>query len=215
MSVNWEQVGTDFKQKYEGCFCRYESPINAKKEVFQLIQVVVSGNKPPDLTLFNKRAGELFLTYSTEAELDFMFPEVGYFQHGKEALLFGKRYERQWKKGINEGTARIDFPYNDVFGGFAPREISCESLESAFLPQPTISLSMGMAELTARKWVSVVLGKQWALGCGKTPNVKWLWFDSEPVAEVEGNQIRCKVEPFNQEIKDYLRMTGEHGYLVV
>src|SRR4051812_19017429 len=114
MSVNWHQVGTDFHQKYEGTFCRFISPMSKHKEVFSINEIEVLQTTPPNLTLWNPKHGELYLKYTTEAELDFTYPDVGYFQHGKKAFRFTRNYERQWKKGICSATARILYPYNAI-----------------------------------------------------------------------------------------------------
>src|SRR5688500_16962284 len=113
--MDWQQIGEDFRQKYEGTFCRYISPLTKQKEIFSVSQLRPKSTTGPDITLFNKRAGESFFNYTTDAELEFSYPECGYFQHEDKALRFYRRYERQWRKGLCANTALVEFPYNTIY----------------------------------------------------------------------------------------------------
>src|SRR5688572_17607554 len=115
MARNWNQIADDFQQKYVGTFCRYLSPLTKRKEVFMVSAVMYNGDAPFDFTLYNPNKGEIMLTYDTDADIDFSYPETGYFQHGKFAYFFRRRNARQWKKGICDGTVRIEWPYETIY----------------------------------------------------------------------------------------------------
>lgn len=212
--INWLQVGQDFQQKYEGTYCRYLSPITKQKEVFMLNMVEPLAKAPPDLTLYNDRCGELFLSYNTEAELDFSFPDIGYFQYGNRAVLFSRNYERQWKKGMCRNTVHLSFPYDDLLF-FYPPDLSGGSLEAAFQPRLIVTLDDADKKLSDGKTVSVALTKHFALGVGNKATERWLWFDNEPVAELVGRKLAIKVPAFEQEIRDYLRTVGDNGRAII
>lgn len=212
--MDWQQIGEDFRQKYEGTFCRYISPLTKQKEIFQVSQVRPKGNTGPDITLFNRRAGELFLNYTTDAELDFSYPECGYFQHEDKALRFYRRYERQWRKGLCPNTASIEFPYNSIYPvqsvGFKE-----EVLLSSYSPQKVKSLDEAMRILGKGDCISVVLTKNLALGLAIDEGKYLLWFESEPIAEILGNKVTLHVPQFKQELTDYLREIGDYARIIV
>lgn len=177
-------------------------------------EVSVSPKSPPDLTLYNDKAGEMYLTYNTEAELDFSFPAVGYFQMGKAAYRFQRNYERQWKKGICPATAVVTFPYNGIWRISIPA-ISEKSVESAFAPRPIVSLKEGLEKLEKNDWVSTGLTDRLAVGVGNVKDDVLLWFDDEPIAFVKGPTIELKTSLFEQEVKDFLHLTGDYARAIV
>lgn len=210
--MNWTQIGEDFRQKYEGTYCRYLSPITKMKEVFAILGVTINSKSAPDITLYNGRVGELFLTYNTETELDFEFPEVGMFQHEKKALCFRRRYMRQWKKGVCDGTAIIDWGY----GWYSPQHqfsLSESTLESAFKPKEITSIANAIQKLSA-DYISVALSKHLSLGLSDKEGKYWLWFNNEPIAEVT-DTIRVRIPQFTQEVRDFLRDTRDYARIVI
>ena len=212
MSINWAQISEDFRQKYEGTFCRYISPITKVKEVFSITHVDIQPYGPPNIVMVNSRAGELFLTYNTEAELDFTFPPIGCFQHGDKALLFKRLHQRQYRKGICTFTAHTEFPYAMLCGTYVPG-MDENVLESAFKPQLTKSISDGLKELEDK--VSVVLSNQLSVGHGNKEGDYWLWFNNEPIATVKKNSIEIKLNQFTQEVRDFIRDTRDYARAVV
>ncbi len=216
MSVNWLQLGDDFKQKYETTFCHYHSPITKRKEIFQIVNVEPYSVQPPDINLYNDRLGELNLRWTTETELDFEFPEVGYFQHDDRALIFRRLYVRQWKKGICPNTAEIVNPYSSISeGAWSYRHLDAPQLTSAFVPFIRKTLTEGLKTLEAGKALSIALTKRIAVGLGNTSKAHILWYDQEPVAEVLNNgHIDVREKDFEQEIRDFIRDTGEHGHTI-
>lgn len=214
MAVNWQQVGDDFRQKYEGTFCRFVSPSSKRREVFTILQVDAHPSSPPDLTLYNSTHGHLYLKYDTEAELDFNYPDVGYFQFKNRALRFVKNYERQWRKGMCASTCRVLFPYDELFPSYGPG-LNNESVEAAFIV-PQLTIENGLRKLRDDKCVSVALSRTLALGLGNKDEDRWVWFESEPIGEVKSNgDVAAHTPEFAQEIRDFIRNTEGHGRAVV
>lgn len=208
MSINWGQVGEDFRQKYEDTFCRYLSPLTKKNEVFYISSVEVFDDKPPVLILFNSKAGELYLNYDTEAELDFTFPETRYFQHGNKAFRFLRQHARQWKKGINNSTAKCIFPYND-FLLTESVSINEETLTSAFQSLVFIPFSTAIKKLQNNEAFSVVLNQNMAMGLGEEKGQYWLWFDEEVIGTA-GPDIKVEASNFLQEVQDFAKSTKDN-----
>lgn len=205
--MDWKQMGDDFQQKYESTYCRYTSPVSGVKELFFITAVQPSNREAPSLILYNSKHGELYLKYDTEAELDFTFPDVGYFSHNGKAMLFSKLYQRQWKKGLCSATAMIIFPYPNVAG---EPTITEEYLSSAFTPAPVKSFDEAIKELN-KETFSIPVNKSLAVGPSEIKGKWWVWFESEPVAELLGNEIQMKVPQFRQEIYDHCRLTGDYA----
>lgn len=199
---NWAQVASDFNQKYLGTLCRYQSPLTKKKEVFMVSQVHAKDG-PPDITLYSPTHGEIFISFAGDVDLDFTFPEVGYFQHKDHALKFGKNHMRQWKKGICDATAYVECPYYTLYPMKKPL-LNVESMESAFKDRPLRSIPDAMADLKNGIF-SVALNKHFVLGHGAKEDVKWLWFEDQPIAEVNGEGIALATPIFRQELDDYMR----------
>lgn len=212
MARDWEQIAADFQQKYQGTFCRYLSPMTGKKEVFQ-INAVVFRDGPPDIHLFHPEYGEIYLKYDSDCDLDFSFPEVGYFQHKDKALLFTRRFQRQWKKGVCDATASADWPYYNLYPLYK-WNIDCPILENAYKERKLLSLKDGRKALNDGDSISVVLSPVFSLGLGKDKGTHWLWFEDCPIGEVTDEAIRLHVPVFRQELDDYMRDTKHYDRVI-
>ena len=213
--INWRQIAEDFRQRYEGTFCRYTSPYSKKQEIFQVLYVDREGHdEPPRITIHNKNNGELFLSYTTEAFLDFTFPSTGYFQHEDVALTFERVFTRQWKKGICSGTCCIRNPYSSIADVGQRYGVNEKTVASAFAPVTNISLSKAIEKLESKEFLSVALNKKMAIGLGDGKEFL-LWYDDEPIAEVMDSRVKMANPLFEQEVRDFLRDTGDHGRAVV
>jgi hypothetical protein len=211
--VNWKQIGDDFEQKYVGCFCRYISPLSMATEVFRIMSVTSYGDAPPDLTLFNSRAGELYLSYTTEAELDFSFPSTGYFQKDDKAYFFTKRYERQWKKGLCNTTGTMRFPYNR-FAHVENVEMDADFVEAAFKPLVPIPISNAAKVVLSGDAFSLALNPFFSLGVGSAKDSCWLWYEQDIIAELVGSTLSVHIPLYLQEVSDFVRDTRDNVTVV-
>lgn len=209
--VDWTQIGEDFRQKYQETFCRYISPLSQRKEVFYLRSIYVRMDAAPTLTLFNKQHGEIYLSYTTEAELDFSFPRSGYFQCNDKALLFTRSYNRQYKKGMCPSTCHITLPYPHC-----PWQPSFDEDTVACAHQQVDETSISSAIRAIRGGAfSVVLKPTMAVGVGKTDDEFWLWYEDQVVATINDRCIEVKAPMFRQEILDHVRDTQDHARTVI
>lgn len=209
--MDWRQVGEDFRQKYEDTYCRYTSPISGIKEVFRIASVQPSVREGPALILVNAQHGELMLKYDTEAELDFTFPAVGYFSHDNKAIMFSRKYERQWRKGLHVQTAQFVFPYPTVWWSCAWNE---SIIKDAFKSTPVRTVADALQELKNGAY-SVPISKTMAVGVADVTDQWWMWYEGTPIAVISNDVIEVKVSAFRQEIIDHCRRTGEYGRRIV
>lgn len=209
--MDWRQIGEDFRQKYEDTYCRYTSPLSGMKDVFHIAAVIPSAKEAPTLSLINSQHGELLLKYDTEAELDFTFPSVGYFSHKGKAVLFSRKYERQWRKGLCISTAQLIFPYPNRYWGCQWGE---EAIKNAFRSSPVKTIKDAVNELTEGAY-SVPISKTMALGVSNCKDVWWLWYEATPIAVMRDDTIELKVPAFRQEVVDHCRRTGDYGRRII
>lgn len=210
--TNWPQLGEDFRQKYEGTFCRYRSKTSPKQEVFTVMGVQPQAKEGPHITLYNGRVGDLLLKYTTEAELDFSFPRCRVFQFEKRAVWFSRKFQRQWKKGICEQTASVIFPYGTIIGG--DRLQLTEALVSAVFEEAAPKSISSAIEMLKDDYLSVALNDTLSLGLSEVSNKYWLWFDAAPIGEVT-NSIKIRVPQFEQEVRDFIRDTRDYARPIV
>ena len=204
MAIDWKAFGEDFEQKYSGSFVRYLSPLSKRKDIFVIVEVGISDRRPPDLTLFSDRHGEIYLNYNGEADLDFTFPQVGNFQHKERCLRFDKKHERQWRKGVCGNTARVSFAYNTLYPAFH-LGLNEETLESAYKDFIPCTIADAVKKIQADELFSVALSPTLSLGPGEKENVYWLWFDDEVIGTVIDGQVKIQNSLFQQEVSDFIR----------
>ena len=106
--MNPNQIFEDFDRKYQGSFIQVGIKDKAP-ELFRLHRIV-TGTKFPVLELQSDRLGTVLLNYNTAARILFRIPPTGFIQHGKTALFFSRRPERQWKRGIHQNNCSFQDP---------------------------------------------------------------------------------------------------------
>ena len=211
MEFDWKQITADFRQKYEETFIRVALKDNLPYEVF-LVSKVNTG-KPPSLKLINEKWGDLTVNYDTDLDVNFEYPEIGYFLYQGQATLVFKTYQRQWKRGICSSTLFFCFPYMEiVLHNYAFPLIQEALVTAAFLPRKLYQLSQINTMLNKGSTLSHPLSNSLALGLSlKENNKKLLWFLNKPVGEYnETKKTLVLNEPIiKQEIEDYLKQTDD------
>ena len=87
MDINYRQIADDFRQRFLSTFVHIKFKEDMKPELF-ILRDVQDDEKEPWLTFVNKKSGTVRLSYTTECEITFPFPQVGYFNHDDYATLF-------------------------------------------------------------------------------------------------------------------------------
>lgn len=212
---NYRQIADDFRQKYEGTFLHVRVNEKATPELFYLAEVRhVSDKEPPELTLVNSKVGEIQLKYTTECDVEFLWPSPGYFWHrGAYAVLFQRPSSRQWKRGISSANCKLLFPYSLWYP--ANIAVNEESLREAFNPT-YVTLTDAEAFIKNAQAVSVPLSSSLALGASPSSKVggSILWCFGKPIGLFTAGKIVLMENQFAQEVRDYLRDTGTYAEIV-
>jgi len=215
MAFNFRQIASDFDQKFTGTYVHVKTSPSATPELFYLKGIVSNDNGPPIITLLNQKKGSISLSYSTECEITFQFPQTGYFWHNEqEALLFRRMPARRWKRGVCAENSKIIVPYA-LWTRSLGVPITEKVLLEAFNPSYK-SFTEAKDLLSSQKVISVPLSGQLALGA--SPSVKHpepiIWFMAKPIASVHGRYIRMRESQFTQEIIDYMQKSGEYAEII-
>jgi hypothetical protein len=208
VAINWAQVGEDFEQKYGGCFCRYLSPLNKQKEIYSITDVESHASSPPGITLYNEKNGEIFLNYTTEADLDFTFPPISNFQYKDKALRLEKAYQRQWRKGICATTLKVQFPYSGLYPAWT-YHVNEDTLKHAFMPFTPMKISDAVALLDNEEKFSIALSPTLSLGLSHKAGRHWLWYEDMAIGEVTKGQVLVHNPLYIQEVSDFVRDTND------
>lgn len=214
MPINAGQLTTDFKQKYEHTYIRVRFPDTQKKKVFY-VDTITSGIISPHLILSNPDSGQIQLNYDTESDIFFDMPPVGYSLYdGKQAILFKKLSNRQWKRGVCIGNSTLFSPYNAWFSN--PVGINTPCLESAYAGK-LVSFQEAVSLIYAKKALSVPFSKTLCLGLSPTlSELPLIWFYDTPIAELhsEGTVVRLHEKHFEQELLDTFQKERVNVHIV-
>jgi len=98
--MNDNEVLQDFRRRWEGTFI-WLGIEGRGDELVRLDSVEASSTKVATLNLSSDKVGKLSLNFGSEGHsLQFRYPPVGVFQHEKDAYVFYRRPQRQYRRGI-------------------------------------------------------------------------------------------------------------------
>ena len=218
--MDWDQLGKDFIQRYKDTFVRVAFNSESKYNVMLVEEVA---ENPLAVTLVNKKLGRIILNYQTDAEFNFEYPEVGYFNFRGMACIFYRLHLRQWKRGICQNTCRIINPYSE-FGivGRWDNNPSTAKLFAAFRPRRTVALSDALLKLDIGDFLSVPLTSKLAVGLSPSEKYKTplLWYLDQVIGRVSvlksgKAKIILGESQFKQEVTDFLNKTFEGDRYVI
>lgn len=218
--MDWKQLATDFKQKYEHCWCLVKLEDFSKEEVFYLSEVEVREKEAPWLSLENNTYGEITLKYDvTKSDIEFKMPEVGLHQFDTRVVYLRKEYFRQWKAGLCKGTMTAVDIYSDLLeGGYIEYREPWEEplVRTVFAPQKPLLIKEALNQLA--KKAAVALSRDFALGQPLTESEQYIiFYRSNPIGffNPHSRQVVLKESQFEQEFQDFLRNineTAEYAY---
>lgn len=211
--MDWELIGKDFVQKYKDTFLRVRFNENDTLHIVHVDEIELN---PISIRVSNNKIGTIILDYQTDAEFDFTYPELGYFNYRGMAVLFDKRHQRQWRRGICDNTVAFSLPYSNWWGSGWNWGPSFGKLTAAFRPRPLLlPISHAIEMLDGGKFLSVPLSRDMALGLPITAKGKnyLLFFRESVIASVvngkKSKTIALSESQFRQEVIDLLNQTGE------
>lgn len=95
-----DEVLQDFRRRWEGTFV-WLGIDGRGDELVKLERIENSSTKVATLHLTSDRVGALSLNFGSEGHsLQFRYPPVGVYQHERDAYVFYRRPQRQYRRGI-------------------------------------------------------------------------------------------------------------------
>lgn len=215
--MDWKQLGSDFKQKYEHCFCNITLEGRTKPELFYLEQVDVNVKESPFLCFTNNRVGSVILRYDdSKSDLDFSFPPIGLISVDGQVFMVRRRHERQWKSGVCANTIDCFDIYSRIDShGILLHRVSLDFplVAAMYSPRPARSLRTAVSLLS--KHVAMPLSSEFAVGLPLTSSEEFILFYYEnPIGTVNPSteKVVLKELQFIQEFEDFKHLGGLGRY---
>src|ERR1700743_1243500 len=99
--MNNGEVINDFRRRWEGTYVWLSIDDKKSEELVKLDAIEASSTKVATLYLPSDRVGKLTINFGSEGHsLQFRYPPVGVFQYERDAYVFYRRPERQYRRGI-------------------------------------------------------------------------------------------------------------------
>lgn len=213
--MDWKQLYTDFKAKYEQCYGLVTFEGHTKPQVFWLSMVeptLLDEDRmgAPLLHFENPDVGEVILKYDdSTSDIEFKFPPIGLVNFQDEVYMVRRKFDRQWKGGACQGTIRVTNIYSSF--GFDHGRLSCEFMEEALKPMRPISIAEGRRQLSTS--LAVALSKEFAIGLSITNDPSPILFYYEnPIGKIDEktNSPILLENQFAQEFEDFTHSVVAH-----
>lgn len=99
--MNNNEVIQDIRRRYEGTYVFLKMEAKGIETLVKVTKIDESPSKIGVLHLDSSDYGSLTLNFGSDGHsLKFKYPPVGVFQHGRDAYLFRRRPQRQYRRGI-------------------------------------------------------------------------------------------------------------------
>ena len=206
MAINFQQLNTDFQQRYEGSYIRIRFPHTPNKVVFYVDKITL-GTSYPLLHLINDTYGRIQLNYDSETDMFFKHPPTGYFWHQQKlALFYRKLSTRQWRRGVCANNSQITSDYSYIIS-IPTIGLTTECLDSAY-KREIVTFSKAYKLIQTQQALSVPFSYKFSLGLNITEKTTpIIWFETTPIAEIynEGSVIMVHEKHFMQEVMDFVK----------
>lgn len=172
--MNLNDIVHDFTRRYGDTYVLVQMPGESEKNVFYVNSIVPDDEQGAVLQLSSNEYGSIKLNMATGHNIFFEYPNVGTFQHGKEAIIFRRVPARQYRRGLCSGNAAFIQPANRLW---AQRRVdwTWDVVNDAYNAKK-YSLSDAMKMLKSGKYRSVALAGGWSLSLSPTANTNYLLF---------------------------------------
>ena len=184
--MNPNQIFEDFDRKYQGSFVQVEFK-DKPAELFQLQRINHGNTKFPQLILVSDTVGNVVLNYNTQARIFFKVPQTTYVQSGKDALLFTRRAERQWKRGVHANNCMFTNPLAHFYPLDQVGTFDFTTIREAFNPKYR-TLYEALTLIQKENYNSVALSRNIALINGKKTKLV-LFYRFAPIGSVTADGV--------------------------
>ena len=101
----------EFQKQYEKTWIRVQFESTNELQVVNVRACISDDVKNPYIVLYNPPIGQTTVKWGdTKQRLDYEFPEPGLFNFAESFYMFHRFPDRQWKKGVSQGNARMSDP---------------------------------------------------------------------------------------------------------
>jgi hypothetical protein len=219
----------EFKKQYAGTFFRVRLKSGAKRIVFWPSDWDMD-NETTTFSVKTRNEGTMVLKFNSTKykDFDFKFPDVGMFNLDGMSWAFLRIPQRQWHRGICNGTAQI----KDLIPAARSRRVasynqihsvlSHETLAAAFWGDYPSSLVQACEQLNGETMFGIALNRQLSLlvdfreeKFNSNFNKILYWF-SVPIGEVSltNKTIMMHNHVLAQEVIDYMNRTSQTGWAI-
>lgn len=206
--MNNDEIVQDFRRRYEGTFVHV---VSEQKGIRVLAKMAAVKADPENLAKLDLRTAE-FGTISTnlgseEYQIRFDYPQVGVFQFRKEAIIYQRKPERQYTRGLSVANASFVLTHS-VLSGRGGVSLDLHSVKAAF-DHITLSWAEAMKGMDSKKYRSVALRNNFSVSLPFSKDKKHfvVWQGLEPVAVVtqSGLIVRMLEPVYKSLLEEILR----------
>ncbi len=200
----------DFLRKYGGCWIKR----NINGQVFWLYPNAPGRER---VTVESDNTGPFDIPYGKKflEDYTFDFPNIGFFQFKKWALLLLKGYARQYQRGLSPNISHIVNPmtyFSNVIKAPGSPKLR-EDVAFAIWNRQNYRQTLDRARITLmeEKLNSIAVSNVFAVSLSHFHSGFILWNLMSPVAILEEkDQVITMIDKiFRQEVRDYLARTGQ------
>lgn len=175
MSPN--DILAEFQRKYQNSYVFVQMPDSNEDHLFFMSEVRSSKTNIGTMTLESEEFGRIQLNLGTAHSIKFKFPKVGVFQHNKNAMIFTRNPQRQWRRGLCDQNCSI-YQTTNHFSNANFNTLDYQLVSSAFKGQ-TYKYNIAIGMLASGKYRSVALdhGLSLMLSPNKEPGYLLLYWD--------------------------------------
>lgn len=154
---------TDFVRRYDQSYIHAVEPDSKEENLFFVNKITLDSKNLAVFDLTSPEFGRIMLNFGTAHKLKFKYPPVGVYQRGKDAYIFRRFPQRQWKVGLSTGNCQCYPAAVDVLGGDKRiNELTFDQVTDAFANEK-YSFRDAWKMLKGGKYRSVALERNFSL----------------------------------------------------
>jgi hypothetical protein len=198
-----DEVVQDFRRRYEGTFVFLHRECENEDSLVKVRSVESSPSKMGVLHLESPKFGSLTLNMGSDGHsLKFKYPPVGVFQYGRDAYMFRRRPQRQYRRGVCNDNSLLWNVTRSFAGSFV--NWSADEVQAAY-DHKVYSFKDAIAALRTNATRSVALADNFSVSksiFNSPEHVIWYW--QYPIARCDekGNITRVYEDVFKTKLEE-------------
>lgn len=182
--MDFNQIISDFQRRYAGTYIHVVFPGESNENLFFLDSVTPDGGERlAVLNLHSPEYGHIKLNYGTAHTLKFNLPCSGVFQNGKDACIFRRDPQRQWRVGVYSGNSSIFPVHCRIYTSHIENQLNFEDVANAYAGV-TSSFKDALSYMESGKYRSVAMRNDYSLLNDMGTGFYTLMYLDVPVAHV-------------------------------